>query len=148
MVPSLRAGSNDFKYLAKSNPVFLAQALWRRLSSICCISARTIPKNFHSGTYRWVGSDHSTDAGYLVPYAKLLLRHLALQTLVWVLDGRVVGRGGVALMIHRVYKGRALPLAWPVRQGAKGHLPEDLHSALVEQVQQLTPAGCVGRSVG
>ena len=76
-----------------------------------------------------------------MPYAKLLLRHLALQTLVWVLDGRVAGRGGVALMIHGVYKGRALPLAWPVRQGAKGHLPEDLHSALVEQVQQLIPPG-------
>jgi len=30
-----------------------------------------------------------------------------------------------------VYKGRALPLAWRVRQGPKGHLPEDRHIALV-----------------
>jgi len=35
-------------------------------------------------------------------------------------------------MIHVLYKGRALPLAWRVRQGPKGHFPEDLHIALVE----------------
>ena len=57
------------------------------------------------------------------------------------MDGSVVGRGCVALMIHVVYKGRALPLAWQVRQGKKGHFPEDLHIALVEQVQDLIPAG-------
>jgi len=50
-----------------------------------------------------------------------------------------VGRGCVALMMHVVYKGRALPLAWLVRQGSKGHFPEDLHIALVEQVQELIP---------
>ena len=50
-----------------------------------------------------------------------------------------MGRGCVALMMHVVYKGRALPLAWLVRQGSKGHYPEDLHIALVEQVQELIP---------
>lgn len=73
-------------------------------------------------------------------YAEVLLAHLALQTLVLVMDGSVVGRGCIALMIHVVYKGRALPLAWLVRQGKKGHFPEDLHMALVEQVQEwITP---------
>ena len=56
-----------------------------------------------------------------------------------VMDGSVVGRGCVALMLHVVYKGRALPVAWLVRQGKKGHFPEDLHIALVEQVQELIP---------
>jgi hypothetical protein len=37
-------------------------------------------------------------------------------------------------MIHVVYKGRALPLAWLVRRGKKGHFPEDLHLAVVQQV--------------
>ena len=64
---------------------------------------------------------------------------LALQTLVLVIDGSVVGRGGVALMIHVVYKGRALPLAWLVRQGKKGHFPEDLHIVLIKQVHTLIP---------
>ena len=70
-----------------------------------------------------------------------MLEQLALQTLVLVIDGSVVGRGCVALMIHVVYKGRALPLAWLVRPGKKGHFPEALHIALVEQVQDLIPEG-------
>ncbi len=57
------------------------------------------------------------------------------------MDGSVVGRGCIALMIHVVYKGRALPLAWRVRQGPKGHFPEDLHIALVELVRELIPEG-------
>jgi Transposase DDE domain len=90
---------------------------------------------------RWVRNDRITTDVYFVPYAQLLLAHLALQTLVLIIDGSVVGRGCVALMMHVVYKGRALPLAWLVRQGKKGHFPEDWHIALVEQVQALLPAG-------
>ena len=90
---------------------------------------------------RWLKNDHVTDEVYFVLYASILLRHLALQTLVLVIDGSVVGRGCVALMMHVVYKGRALPLAWHIRQGAKGHFPEGLHIALVEQVQELIPPG-------
>jgi Transposase DDE domain len=90
---------------------------------------------------RWVRNAKVTVDGYFVPYAQVLLAHLALQTLVLVMDGSGVGRGCVALMIHVVYKGRALPLAWLVRHGKKGHFPEDWHIALVEQVRELLPAG-------
>ena len=57
------------------------------------------------------------------------------------MDGSGVGRGCVALMIHVLYKGRALPLAWRVRQGPKGHCPEDLHIALVALMRACLPAG-------
>lgn len=90
---------------------------------------------------RWVANDHILEEVYFLPYANILLSHLALQTLVLVMDGSVVGRGCNALMIHVVYKGRALPLAWRVRQGPKGHFPEDLHIALVELVGGLIPEG-------
>jgi hypothetical protein len=90
---------------------------------------------------RWIGNDTITEDVYFVPYAEVLLRQLALQTLVLIMDGSVVGRGCVALMIHVVYKGRALPLAWLVRPGKKGHFPEDLHVVLVQQVHQLIPPG-------
>src|ERR671935_107415 len=78
---------------------------------------------------RWVRNDQITTGVYFVPYAQVLLAHLALQTLVLVIDGSVVGRGCVALMMHVVYKGRALPVAWLVRQGKKGRFPEDWHIA-------------------
>jgi hypothetical protein len=64
-----------------------------------------------------------------------------VATLVFVIDGSVVGRGCAALMFHVVYKGRALPLAWQVRQRAKGNFPEDLDIALVKQVHDLILPG-------
>ena len=90
---------------------------------------------------RWVRNGAIGDALYFFPYAKMLLACLALETLVLVIDGSTVGRGCVALMVHVVYKGRALPIGWLVRQGKKGHCSEALHLALVEQVQALLPLG-------
>src|SRR6266704_1953467 len=90
---------------------------------------------------RWVANDAILEAVYFLPYAQVLLAHLALETLVLVMDGSVVGRGCVALMIHVIYKGRALPLAWRVRQGPKGHFPEDLHIAVVELIREVIPEG-------
>ena len=90
---------------------------------------------------RWVDNAHILEEMYFLPYADVLLRHLALQTLVLVMDGSGVGRGCSALMIHVVYKGRALPLAWRVRQAPKGHFPEDLHIAVVELMCEVIPEG-------
>jgi hypothetical protein len=90
---------------------------------------------------RWLDNAHILEEVYFLPYAEVLLRHLALQTVVLVMDGSGVGRGCTALMLHVVYKGRALPLAWRVRQAPKGHFPEDLHIALVELVREVIPEG-------
>src|SRR5437868_2889018 len=57
------------------------------------------------------------------------------------MDGSVVGRGCTALMIHVISKGRALPLAWRVRQGPNGHCPEALHIAVVELISTVVPEG-------
>ena len=90
---------------------------------------------------RWIDNAHILEEMYFLPYAEVLLQHLALQTVVLVMDGSGVGRGCTALMIHAVYKGRALPLAWRVRQGPKGHFPEDLHIAVVELINEVIPEG-------
>ena len=90
---------------------------------------------------RWLDNDRILEEMYFIPYAEILLTHLALETLVLVMDGSVVGRDCTALMIHAIYKGRALPLAWRVRQGPKGHFPEDLHIAVVELMREVIPEG-------
>ena len=90
---------------------------------------------------RWLDNEHILEEMYFLPYAEILLAHVALETLVLVMDGSVVGRGCVALMIHVLYKGRALPLAWRVRQGPKGHFPEELHIALVALIRACLPEG-------
>jgi len=90
---------------------------------------------------RGLDNDRILEEMYFIPYVETLLIHLALETLVLVMDGSVVGRDCTALMIHVIYKGRALPLAWRVRQGPKGHFPEDLHIAMVELMREVIPAG-------
>src|SRR5882724_7464311 len=90
---------------------------------------------------RWLDNERILEEVYFLPYAALLLTHLALETLVVVMDGSVVGRGCMALMLHVVYKGRALPLAWRVRQSPKGHFPETLHIAIVELMREVIPEG-------
>ena len=90
---------------------------------------------------RWLDNERILEEVYFLPYAALLLTHLALETLVVVMDGSVVGRGCMALMLHVVYKGRALPLAWRVRQSPKGHGPETLPIAVVELLSTVIPQG-------
>src|SRR5262249_21387351 len=49
------------------------------------------------------------------------------------------GRGCLVLMASVVYHGRAIPLAWTVVKGKKGHLPQAEHGALLTQLQTLIP---------
>jgi len=76
-----------------------------------------------------------------LPYADILLSHLALETVVRVMDGSGVGDGCSALMIHVLYQGRALPLAWRVRGCPQGHVPQSLHIEVVEVIRDLIPEG-------
>ena len=88
---------------------------------------------------RWLDNERILEEVYFLPYVDTLLAQLALETLVVVMDGSVIGRGCLALMLHVVYKGRALPLAWRVRQSPKGHCPEALHIAMVELMSPVLP---------
>jgi phage tail protein X len=101
----------------------------------------TTPESRVKRLTRWLDNERILEEVYFLPYVDILLTQLALETLVVVMDGSVVGRGCLALMLHVVYKGRALPLAWRVRHSPKGHCPEDLHIAMVELMSTLIPAG-------
>src|SRR3954452_3720539 len=88
---------------------------------------------------RWLTNPSVTPEVYFLPFAAALLESLAHCSLVLVIDGSTVGRGCVALVVSLVYKGRALPIAWMVVQGRKGHFPETTHLQVLEQVQALVP---------
>ncbi len=90
---------------------------------------------------RWLKHEQTTIKGWFLPVAEALLANLAQQPLTLVIDGSVVGRGCIALMLSVVYHGRAFPLAWIVVKGKKGHFPQQTHCALLAQVQELIPAG-------
>ena len=88
---------------------------------------------------RWLKHDAHTLDGWFLPVAKALLENLAHQPLLLAIDGSVVGRGCIALMVSVIYHGRALPLAWVVVKGKKGHFPQAMHCALIAQIQPLIP---------
>lgn len=90
---------------------------------------------------RWLKHDRQTLDGWFLPIAKELLQTLATQPIQLVMDGSVVGRGCIALMLSVVYHGRALPLCWVVVRGAKGHFPERMHQELLSQVREIMPPG-------
>jgi hypothetical protein len=56
---------------------------------------------------RWLKNEGIEEAVYFLPYADILLSHLALETVVLVMDGSGVGDGCSALMIHVIYKLRS-----------------------------------------
>jgi hypothetical protein len=90
---------------------------------------------------RWGDNAHLLEEVDFLPSAAVLLRPLALQTVVLVMEGSSVGRGCPARMLPGVDKGRALPRAWRVRQAPKGHCPAALPIALVTRSSALIPAG-------
>jgi len=82
--------------------------------------------------------DISADALWL-PFARPLLKGLAQLPMTILLDGTTAGRGCVVLMASVVYRGCAIPLLWTVVKGKKGHLPEQVHCALIRRLQELIP---------
>ncbi len=90
---------------------------------------------------RWVKNERIEYEVYFAPFAQLLLAALAHTPLVLVMDGSEVGRGCNALMLGVVYKKRALPIAWIVIQGRKGHFPEETHVELLKRARNLVPQG-------
>ena len=88
---------------------------------------------------RFLTNDRHTLDGWFLPVAQELLNTLATQPIQLVMDGSVVGRGCLALMLSVVDHGRALPLCWVVVSAPKGHFPELTHRALLAQLQAIMP---------
>ena len=88
---------------------------------------------------RWVDNTRIDYERYYLPFAEVLLKCLAANPLVFAIDGSTVGRGCICLMVSVIYQGRALPIAWLVVRGKKGHLPQDKHLQLVEELKRIVP---------
>lgn len=88
---------------------------------------------------RFLANERVDVQTYYLPYVEALLARLAAHPLVLVIDGSEIGRNCVLLSINVVYKKRALPLCWQVVKGKKGHLPEQTHIDLVNQVAAILP---------
>ena len=105
------------------------------------VADRAKPESRVKRLSRWLDNEQIKEEIYFLPYAEMLLTCLALETLVVVMDVSGVGRGCSALMLHVIYKGRALPLTWVVRQCPKGQCPEALPIERMALVSALIPEG-------
>lgn len=88
---------------------------------------------------RLIINDKITEETYFLPFIQSLFIRLNLQEIILAIDGSLVGRGCICLMINLIYKQRALPLVFTVVKGKKGHLPEDTHIELVKKLRPLIP---------
>lgn len=88
---------------------------------------------------RWLRNEAVASETFFLPFAKALLMSLSHAPLVLAIDGSIVGRGCMTLMLSLVYKQRALPVAWIVAKRRKGHFPERIHIELITKVQRLIP---------
>jgi hypothetical protein len=89
---------------------------------------------------RFLDNEKITQQTFWLPFAQPLLLALSnngQRELRVCLDGSALGRECVALVASVVYAGRALPIAWLVVKGKKGHLPQERHLELLEMVHQL-----------
>src|SRR6266545_439589 len=88
---------------------------------------------------RWVKQQAITPEAVWLPFARAVLEGLAHAPLTLLVDGTVAGRGCVVLMASVLYHGRAIPLLWTVVKGKKGHLPQEVHCALITRLQTVIP---------
>ena len=89
---------------------------------------------------RWVKEAIDVEAVYM-PFARQILKALSPLPLVLVMDGSQAGRGCMVLMVGVLYQKRALPIAWLVYKGKKGHTSAERHKQVLEKVLPLLPAG-------
>ena len=97
------------------------------------------PTSVEKRVKRWIINEKIDGDHYFLPFAEALLTKLGLQEIVLAMDGSIVGRGCITLMVNVIYKKRALPLAYIVVKGKKGHFPEDSHIALAKKVYNMLP---------
>jgi len=89
---------------------------------------------------RWVKHTKIEVEAVYMPFAQHILQALASAPLVLVMDGSQIGRGCMVLMVGVLYKKRALPIAWVVYRGKKGHTTAQRHIQALEKVVPLLPS--------
>lgn len=99
------------------------------------------PASLEKRMHRFVKNERFEVAVNYLPFAELILCHLADKPLVLAIDGSNVGRGSMAIVIGVVYKQRAIPLTWLVYKGKKGHTTVARHIAALQKVLPLIPTG-------
>jgi hypothetical protein len=89
---------------------------------------------------RFIQNQSITYEAFFMPCARDVVVSLsANQPLLVVFDRSALGRGCAVLMASVIYGKRALPIAWLVKRGKKGHFSAEDHLWLFDKVRALVP---------
>ena len=105
------------------------------------IPTETQEKSIEMRMRRWVKEEQIDVEAVYLPFARQILEALSHLPLVLVMDGSQAGRGCMVLMVGVLYQKRALPMAWLVYKGKKGHATAERHIQALEKVVPLLPEG-------
>lgn len=90
---------------------------------------------------RFLRNERTRFDTFYEPFARRVTSDLSKRgtPLLIVFDSSAVGRGCATLMASVLYQKRALPLAWVVKKGKKGHFSSADQQALLRRVRQIIP---------
>ena len=88
---------------------------------------------------RFVKNKHVDRSALFMPFAEQILQHLSSKRLFITMDASQVGRGCMTLMVAVIYRQRAIPLAWIVYEGKKGHTVAARHIEVLELLKAVLP---------
>lgn len=90
---------------------------------------------------RFVDNDRMDVRTWYEPVIRPILQARQGQPIELIMDCTKVGFAHRMLMVALAYRSRALPMAWQVFEGAKGHVSHPAQLTLLKYVARLLPAG-------
>jgi Transposase DDE domain len=103
----------------------------------------TVKGSLLQQTKRWLDNKWVDWEGFFLPLAKRFLDVAARKgELILVIDGSQTGPANTCLMVSVLCRGFAIPLAWVVKKGKKGHFPEQMHLDVLDMLLPAVPGGC------
>jgi Transposase DDE domain len=92
---------------------------------------------------RWLSNKWTDWDTFYLPFVRHFVQGLAAQgEIVFIMDGSQTGSANTTLMLSVLCKGLAIPLAWIVKKGEKGHFTEQIHMDLLKMIAPICPDGC------
>jgi hypothetical protein len=102
-----------------------------------------IPKNVEANSKttaakRFISNKWTDNATHFLPFLKAFLHGVLTftnlnQGIVLVIDGSQTGKNNATLMVSLVWRNRAIPICWSVKEGGKGHFKTVDHLQVLEQ---------------
>ncbi len=86
---------------------------------------KTKPDSREKRFTRFLKNENVTIELFLLPFVNALLEQLCHAPIFLIIDGSIVGRNCICLMVSIYYRKRAIPIAWHVVRRKKGVPPKN-----------------------